>query len=129
MKKISVTIAVLATLALGACSTFSIGTQATLNTLDGIISSYGLLLNAENTYKALPLCKTGTKPSVTNICAQRSIIVRLQAADKVANQTVNSAEAFVKANPTVSPTQYISTAQAALAALQTVLNSASATGN
>lgn len=128
MRKISVTIAVLSALTLGACSTLNIGGAVTLNTLDGIISGYGLLLNAENTYKALPLCKTGTKPAVTNICAERSIIVRLQAADKVANQAVNSAEAFVKANPTIDPTQYISTAQAALAALQTVLNSASATG-
>jgi hypothetical protein len=129
MKKISVTIAVLAALSLGACSTLNIGGQVTLNTIEGIESSYGLLLNAENTYKALPLCLTGTVPSLTNICAKRSIIVRLQAADKIANQAVNSLEAFVKANPTVAPTQYISTAQAALSALQTVLNTASATGN
>lgn len=129
MKKYLVVAVALLGLSLGGCGTLNIGSQVSLNTLEGIVSGYGILLNAENTYKALPLCKTGTAPSVNNICAKRSVIVRLQNADKVANSAVNNAVSFVRANPTVDPTQYISAAQSAISALQNVLNSASPTGN
>lgn len=131
MRNLLAGVLALGALALGGCNlpTLNIGSQVNLNTLEGIVSGYGILLNAENTYKALPLCKTGTTPSVTNICAKRSIIVRLQNADKLANTAVNQAVGFVKANPSVDPTQYLSAAQSALTALQTVLNSASSTGS
>jgi hypothetical protein len=128
MRKLLAVIAL--SVGLGACNlpTLQIGSQVNLNTLEGIISAYGILLNAEMTYKALPLCKTGTKPSLQNICAQRSTVVRLQNADKIAHSSINSAIAFVKANPSVSPIEYISAAQAAITALQVVLNQANATG-
>lgn len=112
---------------LAACSslpTLNLSNQVNLNTLEGVVSGYGIVINAENGLKAQPLCLTGTSPSITNICVKRSLIVRLQNADKVANTAVNQAVAFVKNNPTVSPTQYISAAQAALLASQTIINSA-----
>lgn len=114
-------------LSLGACSslpTINLSNQVNLNTLEGVVSGYGLVVNAENALKSTPLCLTGTAPSVTNICVKRSTIVRLQAADKVANSAVNAAVAFVKANPSVAPTSYISAAQSALLAVQSVINTA-----
>jgi hypothetical protein len=131
MRKITI-LGVIAALGitLGGCNlpTLNIGNQMSMNTLEGVVSAYGLALNAESTYKALPLCKTGTVPSISNICAKRSIINRLIAADKTANAAVNQAVSFVKANPSVDPTQYLSAAQAAITAVQAVLSTASATG-
>lgn len=108
----------------GCLPTLNIASQVNLNTMEGVVSGYGIILNAERTYKALPLCKTGTAPSVTNICAKRSIIVRLQGADREANAAINYANAFIKANPTIDATQYISAASQAVTALQAVLNTA-----
>jgi hypothetical protein len=130
MKKLVIALAF--AIGVAGCSslpTLNIGNQVNLNTIEGVVSGYGILLNAENTYKALPLCKTGTTPSITNVCAKRSIIVRLQSADKIANTAVNTAVSFVKSNPSVDPSQYLTAAQNALTALQTVLNTAQATGS
>lgn len=114
---------------LGACSTLptlNISNSVNLNTIEGVVSGYGILLNQEVLLKAQPLCKTGTTPSVSNICVKRSMIVRLQAADKITNTTINQAVMFVKNNPTVDPTEYISAASSALGSLQTVVNAAKA---
>lgn len=116
-------------LSLAACNplpTVNIANSVNLNTLEGIVSGYGILLNQEILLKAQPLCKTGTVPSISNLCVKRSTIVRLQGADKVANATVNQAVLFTKNNPTVDPTQYISAASSALSSLQTVVNAAKA---
>lgn len=116
-------------LGLGACSslpTLNIANSVNLNTLEGVVSGYGILLNQELLLKQQPLCKTGTAPSITNLCVKRSTIVRLQSADKIANVTINQAVLFAKNNPTVDPTQYISAASSALGSLQTVVNAAKA---
>lgn len=115
---------------LGACNlpTLNVASQVNLNTLEGVVAGYGILVQAEQAYKSLPLCLTGTTPSATNICARRSIVVRLQNADHVANTAINTASSFVSANPTISPAQYISAASNAVTAMQTILNSA-ASGN
>jgi len=132
MRKMTAALAVASLPALGACTftmpTFTLGNQVNLNTIEGVIAGYGVMLNAELTYRALPLCKTGAEPSITNICAKRSVIEKLQAADKVANAAVNAAVTFVKANPTVDPSSYLSAARDALTGLRTVLDSANATG-
>lgn len=127
IRKIATTFTLLAAMALGACDplpTLDIASQVNLNTEAGILSGYGIVVNAENALKALPLCLTGTVPSITNICAKRSVINRLQNADKTMNTSINTLVAFVKNNPSASPSQYISTAQNALLAVQTILNSA-----
>lgn len=122
-----ITVVAALTIALAGCNlpTLNVASTVNLNTLEGVVAGYGIVLQAELTYKALPLCKTGTTPSATNICAKRSTVVRLQSADRTANTAINTAVAFVQANPTVDPTQYISAASAAITALQTILNSAS----
>lgn len=113
-------------LGLAGCNapTLNLASQVNLNTLEGVVSAYGIVVNTENQLKQLPLCKTGVNPSASNICIKRSVIVKLQAADRIANATVNQAVAFVKANPTVDPTQYVAAAQSALLSAQTIINSA-----
>lgn len=91
-----------------------------LNELGGIESSYGIALSAAVAYRSLPLCKTGTIASATNVCAQRSIIVKLQTADATAEAAIVAANAFVAANPTLDATSVITAAQSALAGLQAI---------
>jgi hypothetical protein len=121
-------IALLLVGSLGACNlpTLNVASQVNLNTMQGVVAGYGIVLQAELTYKSLPLCRTGTTPSATNICAKRSLIVRLQSADRVANTAINTAASFISTNPTIDPSQYISAASNAVTALQTILNSAAA---
>jgi hypothetical protein len=92
-----------------------------LNTVYGLENAYGLAVNAANAYKALPLCKTGTTPSATNICAKRSVIVNLQGAMSRARLAVNNAVAFQKAYPTLDVTNVVAAAQTALSNVQAVL--------
>jgi hypothetical protein len=68
--------------ALTGCQTvlpsLSLDNAVTLNTVYGIENAYGIAVNAVNAYKALPLCKTGTSPGATNICAERSVVGNLK---------------------------------------------------
>lgn len=136
MKKLAIAAVALSSLALAGCNlpTLNLQSSVDLNTEAGILSGYGLVVNAENALRAnvdqgvVPLCKTGTLPSVSNICVKRSVMVQLQNADAKMNTTVNQMVAFTKAHPTVSPLQYISAAQDALLAVQAVLNSAKPAG-
>lgn len=123
-----ISIALLAFTLAGCASlpTINVANSVNLNTLEGVVSGYGILINQEVLLKQQPLCKTGSVPSITNLCVKRSTIVRLQLADKIANQSINQATLFVKNNPTVDPSQYISAASTALGALQSVVNSAKA---
>jgi hypothetical protein len=115
------------TLALGlagcaAMPSLQIGTAVTFNTLEGVEAAYGVALNFERQYKALPLCKTGTLPSTSNICARRSIIVRLQAADRQAIVAIAAAANFVRRYPNVDPSNVIGAASSAVAVIQTILS-------
>ncbi len=93
----------------------------TLNTIYGIYGIYGIAASAANAYKALPLCRTGTVPSAANICARRSVIVRLQAAMVRARLAVNRMVAFAKAYPSVDITNVAGAAQVALSDVQQIL--------
>jgi hypothetical protein len=130
MKRIILAFAAIAVaLSLGGClPTINLANEVNLNTTQGLVAGYGILVNQENVLKAQPLCLTGTKPSITNICVPRSLIVRLQNGTAVAQKAINSAIAFEKAHPTVDPTQYISAASDALLAVQNIYNTAATTG-
>ena len=111
-------------LILGGCATspsVSLNTAVTLNSMEGVIAAYGTALSAERAYKSLPLCLTGTRATITNPCAQRSIIVRLQAADLTANRAINRANTYIKTYPTLNASNVISAAVAAVQALQSIL--------
>lgn len=117
--------------ALAGCNplpTVNLANQVNLNTTQGLVAGYGILVNQEELLKAQPLCLTGTKPSLTNLCVPRSVIVRLQDGTRIAQKAVNAAVAFEKAHPTIDPTQYISAATDALLAVQNVYNTAVTTG-
>lgn len=122
MKKIFL-IAALA-LSLAGCAslpTVKVQSAITLNTMLGVEGAYGSALTAARAYKALPLCLTGTKATPTNPCAQRSIVLRLQAADRRAVAALHQANTFIKNYPTVDASNVISAASAAVTAMQSVL--------
>lgn len=123
MKKYLIIAACFALL-LGGCNlpTVNLQTQVDLNTLEGVISGYGIIIEQERLLKQLPLCKTKTVPGLTNICVKRSVVVNLQTSTRIAKTAIDNAVAFVAANPTIPPTQYISAAQTALLSVQAVYN-------
>jgi len=125
MKRIILAIALSISLA-GCLPTINLASQVNLNTTQGIVAGYGILNNQLVLLKQQPLCKTGVNPSFTNICVKRSIIVRLQNADAIAQRAVSNMVAFEKAHPTIDPTQYISAASDALMAVQNTYNAAAA---
>lgn len=127
MRSLRVVAALALSLALANCTTVlpsvNISNAVALNTVYGVANAYGIAVNAANAYRALPLCKTGTRPSATNICAKRSVIVNLQSAMSRARLAVNNAVAFQKAYPTLDVTNVVAAAQAALSDVQAVLAS------
>lgn len=127
MRNLRVVAALALSLALANCTTVlpsvNISNAVALNTVYGVANAYGIAVNAANAYRALPLCATGTRPSATNICARRSVIVNLQSAMSRARLAVNNAVAFQKAYPTLDVTNVVAAAQAALSDVQAVLAS------
>ncbi len=128
MRKLVVATALVSGLALAGCQTVSLpslnlNTAVARNTVYSIENAYGVAVNAANAYKALPLCRTGTLPGATNICARRSVIQRLQAAMLKAHLAVNNLVALQKAYPSVDITNALSAAQSALVAVQQILAS------
>lgn len=127
MRNLRVVAALALSLALANCTTVlpsvNISNAVALNTVYGVANAYGIAVNAANAYRALPLCATGTRPSATNICAKRSVIVNLQSAMSRARLAVNNAVAFQKAYPTLDVTNVVAAAQVALSDVQAVLAS------
>jgi hypothetical protein len=118
---------VLLLIALTQCASFhlpSLNLQSTvaLNALQAAEGAYGTVLAAENVYKQLPLCHADN--SVPPPCAKRSVIVRLQSADRQALSAVRAAIAFVNKYPTVDATNVIGAVNQALANIQSILNGA-----
>jgi len=127
MRTIYAAAVLMAGLMLAGCQTtppmLNISNAVALNTVYGIENAYGIAVNAANAYKALPLCRTGTRPSATNICAKRSVIVNLQVAMRRARTAVNNLVAFQRAYPTLDISNFVAAAQTALADVQAVLAS------
>jgi len=111
-------------LSLGGCATgpkLNLSSSVSLNTIQSVEAAYGIALSGERAYKAIPLCKTGTVATVTSPCAQRSVVVKLQAADLKAISAMKKANTFMKAYPTVDATNVISAAATAVGDLQDLL--------
>ena len=62
-------------------------------------------------------CTKTRLESVTNLCSRRSIVVKMQNADRVAGITLGQAETFIFNNPMLDATSVISAAQRAVTAL------------
>lgn len=112
-------------LVLGACASprVNLSGTVTLNTLYGAQSAYGVALSGMRAYKALPLCRTGTTATVLNPCARRSIVVRLQAADRKAIAALRDARTFITRYPTLDASNVIAAAVTAVQSVRDLLNS------
>lgn len=113
-------------LALAGCQTvelpsLNLNTAVSLNTIYGIENAYGVAVAAANAYKTLPLCRTGTVPSTTNVCAKRSTLVSLQAGMRKARVAVDNLVALHKTYPSVDLTNALAAARAALSGIQQTL--------
>ena len=126
MKRIFFAVALACTVALGGCAgklpSLDLSTNVTLNTVQGVQASYGIALSAERTYKSLPLCLTGTKATVLNPCAQRSVVERLQEADRKAVSAIRDMVQFVQKYPQVDATNAIQAAATAITNLQNIIS-------
>lgn len=106
MKKL---IAITLALGLTACSwpTLNIATDASRNTLYGVVNGYGVALSAETTYKNL--CKQNLADANC-----KANVKRMQVADKRAITAIDNANAFIKEYPTVDAGNVISAASTAV---------------
>jgi len=107
-----------AALLLSGCATY----QNPINTseLATVESAYGVALAVAVGYRQLPLCRTGAPTTLTNVCARRSIVIKLQTADRVAQAALIQARSFVKNNPTLDAMTVITVARNAVASFQLV---------
>ncbi len=113
-------VAALIALSLGACAT--VKNPITSSQLATIESSYGVVLSGAVAYRNRPRCTKMALESVSNICARRSIVLRMQAADRTAQVALGRARAFVTNNPTLDASSLLQAAQDAVsifAAIQT----------
>lgn len=110
MKYLVLTIALI----LGGCASFSNPVSQTQ--IYQLENAYGVAQTAAVAYTRLPRCV----PPDTALCSQYNVIVKLAAADQTARTTLQDAETFIRANPTLSATSVISAAQAALRLLQQI---------
>lgn len=92
----------------------SIRNPITINQMAVVESSYGVALAIAVAYRNTRLCKKNELPTVTNICAQRSVILKLQAADRNVQIALTNARDFINNNPTLDAWSLIQVAQQAV---------------
>lgn len=105
MKKLVVSVLALS---LGGCAG-SIQKQVVTNETYGAVNSAGIALSVAKAYRNLPLCTKLHPASFTNVCAKRSVVLKLQ---DYSNRLVIAVNAAAR-NPSL-----IADAQAALSVLQ-----------
>lgn len=111
----------LVALALAGCAT--IQNPLNITRLAQVESTYGIALSAANAYRTLyqvNRCKKGQLEAYNNVCARRSVVLQLQAADRKAKIALDAARAFVVNNPTVDAGSLIAAAQLAVDAFQKI---------
>ncbi len=106
-------------LSLQIASCASIQNPVNNNQLASVEAGYGIALAAAVAYRNLPLCRTGTTESFSNVCARRSAVVKIQAAGARTQAAIVAARRFVRNNPTLSAYTVIQAAQSALVDFQT----------
>jgi hypothetical protein len=129
--------AALIALSLGGCAGFSQKLAAITNiaTLDiknpvsqadiaSVESAYGIALAAAVAYRerydAGHRCTRTNLESPTNLCARRSVVVKLQAAELKAQDEIQRAKDFIARNPNVNAGSLIDAAQTAVAAFRNI---------
>lgn len=107
----------------GGALTLSTSNPVKVNQLAAVEAGYGAALSVALKYKHLPLCKTGTNELSGALCARRSVIVKIQSANRVAHASVVTARNFVRQHPTVDATAVISTAMDAVSQFRAAIPS------
>lgn len=79
-------------------------------------TAYAALALPVANYRELPLCKKSKPFSLSNICAKRSVIVKLQELDIKAHDALITADEYIASNQTVNLASFISAAKIAVAA-------------
>lgn len=118
-------------LSLGACATMPDGTKIFLPTASVknpvtstslydvkatyVIAQAGAVAYIDR-YRAGHRCTTTALESVTNPCSRRSVVIKLQNADRTAQIALGRVDAFIRDNPTIDASSVISAAQSAVGA-------------
>lgn len=118
-------------ISLGGCATLPDGTKVFLPTasianpikstsLYDIQATYVIAQAGANAYiqryRDGYRCAKTRLESPSNLCSRRSIVVKLQNADRIASVALGRASAFIRDNPTIDASAVISAAQSAVAA-------------
>lgn len=61
-------------------------------------------------------CTTARLESVTNLCSRRSVVLKMQAADRTAGIALGRVDVFIRDNPTIDASAVLSAAQSAVTA-------------
>lgn len=77
-------------------------------------TAYASLALPVANYRELPLCKKSKPFSITNICAKRSVVVRLQEFDANAYEALTTAENYIASNQTLKLSSLIGAAKIAV---------------
>lgn len=89
-------------------------------TLSSLEASYGLALTAAVAYRNRPRCTRTALESLTNLCARRSIVLRLQQADQLAETALGRAASFIANNPTLDASSLLQAAASAIGAFREI---------
>lgn len=109
------------TLNLAGCLPPSIPNPVTPTSLYDVKATYAIAQAGVDTYVQRYRdgfrCTKTRLESVTNLCSRRSIVVKMQNAERIAGITLGQAEIFIANNPTIDATSMISAASRAVTAL------------
>lgn len=106
----------------GTSLTAPVNNPVSRNNLAQVESAYGIALTAAVAYRRLPLCKAGETASLTRLCAQRGVILTLQAADRQARVAVVAARDFVRNHPTLNAVDILILAKNAVDQFRAVID-------
>lgn len=109
-------------LALAGCAT--VRNPVSTTELATIESAYGVALAGAVAYRERPRCTKTALESVSNLCARRSIVVRLQQADRQAQIAIGKANIFIQNNPTLDASSLLQAARGAVDALNQIQSGA-----
>ena len=119
-------------LLLGACATLPDGTKVFLPTASvqnpvtpasmyDVKATYAIAQAGAvayiDRYRQGHRCTTSALESPTDLCSRRSVVIKLQNADRVAQIALGRADAFIRDNPTIDASAVVYAAKSAVAAL------------
>lgn len=119
-----VILSVIVALAVAGCAG-SIQNPVTNSRLYAAEASYKVALDAMVAYRDLydrNPCRKGKHATFTNVCAERGIVVKLQAADAKVQIALKNGRAWIRQNPTLDASNVVASVEASVAAFNAVAN-------